>query len=316
MYFLCNIIIILIINSILLFYENCLFSRRTVRKRKSTNKGNNKHKPHIETVLENKEDSSRESTPISRGTSSSRDSTPISRETPSSQDSTPVSRGSPVRSKIQQMNVESEQRIQGQERKSSDPTSRTKPVPPPRKNSQPENKTILSTSPKPPPVSPKPVRLVAPYTPPRPRQSQINRAWSDNKQFSPPGDDEFDQSPPEPSKKRGFSPSRLLGRRSPSPRSSPINITPKTSPFAGRRGTPKSDSLSPPLQNESQPNDHGYQSDEVAAGSSTGGGSNPFTQEMVDSMLKYILASKDNSLKETLREIVFSDPQMKDALKE
>lgn len=290
------------------------FSRRTVRKRKSTNKGNNKHKPHIETLLEDKEDTSRESTPISRGTSSSRDSTPISRGTPS-RDTTPISRGSPVKSKIQQLNMESEQRLQGQERKSSDPTSRTKPVPPPRKNSQPESKNILSTSPKPPPVSPKPIRLVAPYTPPRPRQSQINRAWSDTKQFYLPGDDEFDESSAEPSRKRGFSPSRLLGRKSPSPRSSPISITPKTSPFAGRRGTPKSDSLSPPLLNESQPSDHGYQSDEVA-GSSTGGGSNPFTQEMVDSMLKYILASKDTGLKETLREIVFSDPQMKDALKE
>lgn len=214
------------------------------------------------------------------------------------------------------MNVGSDQRMQEQERKSSDPTSRTKPTPPPRKSSQPENKTILSTSPKPPPVSPKPVRLVAPYTPPRPRQSQINRAWSDTKHFSPPGDDGFDESPTEPSKKRGFSPSRLLGRRSPSPRSSPINISPNVSPFARRRGTPKSDSLSPPLVNESRTSDYGYQSDEVATGSGTGGGSNPFTQEMVDSMLKYILASKDTSLKATLREIVFSDPQMKDALKE
>ena len=216
-------------------------------------------------------------------------------------------------------------------RKISDPVLKPRSPIAERKISQPDPPTQWPpkpTSPKPPRIKSTSLsqdytsnKLEAPYTPPRPRQSQINRAWKgtdlratsveDNRLFSPPSiDEEIDEVEGEGKRKLGFLPSRLFCRRSPSPRSprSPQD-SPRTSPFQRRRDNSKS--LSPPSA------DQCYRSSSNSDSSPGvgGGGTNPFTQTMVDSMLKYILASEDEGLKAALKDAIRSDKRMMEELR-
>ena len=186
-----------------------------------------------------------------------------------------------------------------------------------RKNSSPpENIKVKGYKP---PVSPKPTarsksadpqagnKLEVYHTPPRPRQSQINRAWSQNKytgtkELTEDSDESSDEKP------RGRSLFRNNARRHSPHSGSPLSISPITSPQLHYRplGEPrKESSLSPPVEDRKSSED-----------SSPMAGPNPFTNQMVDSMLKYILASNDPSLKDALREIITSDPKLMDSLKE
>lgn len=201
------------------------------------------------------------------------------------------------------------------ERTFSPETAQKTISPLPRKNSQQDDDTR-------PPVSPKPQRLsvqgAGPKidTPPRPRQSQINRAWgsgNDNKSHKPLLTAHEEQDEKE-KQSRGFSPSRIFGRRSsPSPRSSPVTISPRLSPRASPQVERREHSLSPPSNdgkmNRSESEPHHKTSP------SSPPNKNPFTQAMVDSMLKYILASDDPTLKAALREAVLGDPQLVEELK-
>ncbi|XP_011402812.1 PREDICTED: neutrophil cytosol factor 1-like [Amphimedon queenslandica] len=214
-----------------------------------------------------------------------------------------------------------------QRRKGSEPIlSRKSPIPE-RKVSEPDSESPSNSrrSPKPPRVKSQsqdvPVysnRLEMPYTPPRPRQSKIDRAWrgtenkpasvDESRMFSPPSIDEEVEEEEEGKKKRGFSPSRLFGRRSPSPRS-PQDLSPRSSPFQRRRDDSKS--LSPPLADQNRRSS----SDSSPPGRAGSGGANPFTQTMVDSMLKYILASEDETLKAALKDAIRSDSKMMEELR-
>lgn len=200
-------------------------------------------------------------------------------------------------------------------RKHSDPIPTSKQwMSPPMKNS---HMTESGESYKP-PVSPKPQKKSSdtPYTPPRPRQSQINRAWGErvDRKVLPLKEDQMEA---EKKKQRSYSPSRLFGRGSPSPRSSPLSSSPRGSPVIGRRD----ESLSPPLadiykshRSESEPFSKGA-SPKGASPKEPTGGANPFTQGMVDSMLKYIMASDDPTLKAALCDMVRTDPQLMEELR-
>lgn len=197
-----------------------------------------------------------------------------------------------------------------------------------RKVSEPDSESLSNSrrSPKPPRIKSLsqdvPVysnRLETPYTPPRPRQSKIDRAWrgtenkpasvDESRMFSPPSIDEEAEEEEEGKKKRGFSPSRLFGRRSPSPRS-PQDLSPRSSPFQRRRDNSKS--LSPPLADQ---NRHSSSDSSPPGRGASSGGGNPFTQTMVDSMLKYILASEDETLKAALKDAIRNDSKMMEELR-
>ena len=212
-----------------------------------------------------------------------------------------------------------------QRRKGSEPLLSQKSPIPERKVSEPESPSHSRRSPKPPRIKSQSQdlqmysnRLETPYTPPRPRQSKIDRAWKgteskptsvdESRLFSPPSIDEEVEEEEEGKKKRGFSPSRLFGRRSPSPRS-PQDLSPRSSPFQRRRDNSKS--LSPPFADQ---NRHSS-SDSSPPGQGGGGRGNPFTQTMVDSMLKYILASEDETLKAALKDAIRSDSKMMEELR-
>lgn len=197
------------------------------------------------------------------------------------------------------------------ENKTKTSPAKVKPAVPPRKSSQPQNEGYK------PQVSPKPTTPIKIHpkshelsfanslgTPPRPRQSQINRAWGERKNHQDVTYDS-DESPEEkPNRKL----SRSNARKSPSPRGSPTSTSPLSmsprsgSPLRNRHHT----SLSPPTD------DHKSGSE---GGSPVAEGSNPFTAQMVDTMLKYILASEDPSLKQMLRSAISSDPKLMESLK-
>ena len=122
-------------------------------------------------------------------------------------------------------------------------------------------------------------------TPPRPRQTLINRVYS-----TPKDDEEMDDR-----RQRRTSPSRFNGR---SPSSSPRPDR-RVSPIPGRR-------LNPNPKHEER---NGTSNQEVSS-------NNPYTQLAAESLIKYVLASEDPSLKEALVKIVSSDPKILKALKE
>ena len=213
-------------------------------------------------------------------------------------------------------------------RKLSGPTTDTQTRPP---------KPPISPKPKVKPrsVSESPSRLCAPYTPPRPRESQIKKAWSSKGQnIEDDSDDDFVIEKP-----RRLSPSpirRTNQKISPheSPKVSP-RMSPRGSPKMPQRGRSIDNQIESPTREE--PNwrrttdiqiesptreehrrrrrgsDQGYSSSERSEAGEIGN-SNPFSQQMADSLIKYILSSKDEGLKSALRDVVSGNPDVQEAL--
>ena len=204
--------------------------------------------------------------------------------------------------------------------------------------------TDTQTRPPKPPISPKPkvkprsvsqspARLCAPYTPPRPRESQIIKAWSSKGQnIEDDSDDDFVIEKP---RKLSPSPIRRINQKI-SPHESPKvshRMSPQGTPKMPQRGRNidnEIESLQQPRRGRNVDNssesptreehrrrrrgsDQGYSSSERSEAGEIGN-SNPFSQQMADSLIKYILSSKDEGLKSALRDIVSSNPDVQESL--
>ena len=146
--------------------------------------------------------------------------------------------------------------------------------------------------------------LLGLQTPPRPRQSQIVRA----RDSSPHGQDSLvadilrDRSPSPIEQARKLSQSRPHRRKDGSPRCSPV--------VQRKSSSSESDAKTPPTHVNQFPM-------HAAMAMAMGGGntaSNPFSQQLADSLVQYILASDNPELIEALRKAIDSNPEAKKVL--
>ncbi len=192
-------------------------------------------------------------------------------------------------------------------RKSSDPNiSRQKPEIAPRKFSSSNNN------------SPNLNRLNTPVggvnTPPRPRQTLIYRA------SSKPNDEEQQM---DDRRKDRMSPSKFINGRSPSPARKPSpgfsprqdrRPSPSSSPLQGRRLSPIPGGRPTPNHKIDLKQLNGTNTQETTSITNGLSDDNPYTQVAAETLIKYVLASHDPSLKAALIKIVSSDPDILKAL--